>query len=386
MKSRMAIAVFVIIFLSIPLDMAAQARFITFDVPGSFGIFPASINPAGEIAGFYFDLNFASHGFFREPHGTIIKFDVPNSNSTSLVSINPAGAITGNYTQANRLGAHGFLREPNGTIITFDVPDAVSTSPTSINPAGVITGNFLAANDPTFLSHGFVRQPNGTISKFDAPGAGTSGPGGTDPLSINPEGVITGNFFDNASVSHGFVREPNGSITTFDNPEPGTPPFQTSPDLTPHSINPAGAITGNYLNASTAVSHGFLRRPGGGIITFEAPDAGTSPFFDGTFPLSINPEGVITGNYIDNSTVSHGFVRKPDGSITAFEAPDAGTRPNEGTFPSSINPAGTITGFYVDKNGLGHGFLRIRCERDDDRECEHHEDGQTNCSCDPNVR
>jgi len=83
------------------------------------------------------------------------------------------------------LGTHGFLREPNGTFIKFDVPDASTTGGISINPAGVITGQYFAAKDPSDISHGFVREPDGAITTFDAPGAGM----GTYPMSINPAGM-----------------------------------------------------------------------------------------------------------------------------------------------------------------------------------------------------
>ena len=46
------------------------------------------------------------------------------------------------------------------------------------------------------------------------------------------------------------------------------------------------------------------------ITTFDAPGAGTGPF-QGTFPLSINPAGVIAGTYIDSGFVAHGFLRTP---------------------------------------------------------------------------
>ncbi len=58
----------------------------------------------------------------------------------------------------------------------------------------------------------------------------------------------------------------------------------------------------------------------------------------GTVPTSINPAGTITGYYVDASYMYHGFVRDKDGIITTF---DAG--PNF-TIPTSINPKGTITG------------------------------------------
>jgi hypothetical protein len=88
------------------------------------------------------------------------------------------------------------------------------------------------------------------------------------------------------------------------------------------------------------------------IITFDAPGAGTESF-QGTFAFSINPAGAITGTYFDASYVGHGFLRAPDGTFTTFDAPGAGY-----TNPSSINPAGAITGYYYDASVVGHGFLR----------------------------
>jgi len=56
--------------------------------------------------------------------------------------------------------------------------------------------------------HGFVRAKDGTITTIDAPGAGT-GPGqGTQCGSINPAGAITGSYIDSNNVFHGFLRTP----------------------------------------------------------------------------------------------------------------------------------------------------------------------------------
>jgi hypothetical protein len=60
------------------------------------------------------------------------------------------------------------------------------------------------------------------------------------------------------------------------------------------------------------VYHGFLRSPDGKIATFDAPGADTTPGdLNGTFALSINDRGAITGYYIDTNNVSHGFVVLP---------------------------------------------------------------------------
>jgi hypothetical protein len=74
---------------------------------------PISINPSGEIAGYYFDVNFRGHGFVRDKDGTITSFDVlgAGSNGTFPASINPRGEITGSYSDASNV-SHGFLREP----------------------------------------------------------------------------------------------------------------------------------------------------------------------------------------------------------------------------------------------------------------------------------
>jgi len=382
MKSRMAIAAFVIIFISIPLHMAGQASFITFDVPRDLATTPLSINPAGTITGYFLDANLASHGFLREPHGTIITFDVPGAVGTFSLGINPAGAIAGWYADTNFV-AHGFLRERHG-IIAFDAARNVNTFPASINPEGAITGEYIDAN---FVSHGFLREPHGTIITFDAPGVGPGGGDnseGTHASSINPAGAITGSYDDAENVSHGFLREPDGKFTTFEAPGAGTSPlFGTFAA----SINPAGAIAGYYSDGSQVgiqiVYHGFLREPDGKITTFDVPGAVA------VFTSSVNPAGVIVGYGADTNEVAHGFLRRPDGSITTFDAPGAGRSPFDGTYPFSINPAGAITG-PAEKSGITlnipHGFLRVPCERDDDRECEHHEDGENNCSCDPSVR
>ena len=59
------------------------------------------------------------------------------------------------------------------------------------------------------------------------------------------------------------------------------------------------------------------------FTTFDAPGAGTGPG-QGTFAASINPAGAITGYYLDVNGVFHGFLRAPNGSVTTFDAPEIG--------------------------------------------------------------
>src|SRR6266851_395364 len=131
-----------------------------------------------------------------------------------------------------------------------------------------------------------------TITTFDAPGAGTAAGQGTIAFAINLSGAITGltRYTDNSARCHGYVRAANGTFTQIDAPDAGTGPFPqgTFPsNITPMGINPAGAIIGFYVDASS-VQHGFVRAPNGIITEFDP----TGSIF--TDPNAINAVGAIT--------------------------------------------------------------------------------------------
>src|SRR5262249_16275813 len=118
----------------------------------------------------------------------------------------------------------------------------------------------------------------------------------------------------------------------------------------------AGAIAGYYTVASFA-SHGFVRAKGT-VTSFDPPGSvNTIGFaFNNQVPVGINPAGAITGSYMDASFVFHGFLRSPKRSFTSFYPPGSIL-----TQPSSINQSGAITGsYYTPGNPFAqqHGFLR----------------------------
>src|SRR5215469_18649389 len=254
------------------------------------------------------------------------------TNKASLRGMAPGRALLVLF--AVSLATSGFVLSANAnerktTIITFDAPGAThgfmqGTHANAINPQGTITGTFdLNGN------HGFVRARDGTFITFDVPGAGTGPFHGTYGFSINPAETITGPYVDASGLAHGYVRASDGTFTTFDAPGAGTGSGQGTFAF---NINPAGTIAGYYLDASNAF-HGFVRAPNGAITTFDVPGAGTGPG-QGTFTAEVdglNPAGAITGNYSDASSVNHGYVRARNGAITTFDAPGAGTGPGQGT-------------------------------------------------------
>src|SRR5258707_305874 len=102
-----------------------QDQITTFDA-GPNGTIPTSINPRGEIAGYYFGSTApTAHGFVRDKDGTITSFDAPGagSNGTIVVGINPSGEITGYFFDVNYAvnhTTHGFVRDRDGAIVSFD--------------------------------------------------------------------------------------------------------------------------------------------------------------------------------------------------------------------------------------------------------------------------
>jgi hypothetical protein len=355
-----------------------QPTITTIDAPhagtiGGYGTEAIAICPAGQIAGLYADYGNAIHGYLRTTDGKITTIDAPNAAGaggaiplpttgtnpgTYAIAGDACGLVTG-YAIDSRNVAHGYLRGADGTFTTFDVPGAGTgngqgTFAGNMSMSGeVIAGNYV---DATGMNHGFLRAANGVITKFDVPAAAT-GPGlGTTTewaQCVNPAGAVTGYYMDQNGAAHGYVRNPDGTIATFDAPNTGTSSGQGT---YPCAINPAGTTAG-LSQDNNGVYHGLLRTADGKITIFDIKGAGTGAG-QGTLAEGINPSGVVTGYYTDANNVSHGFVRAADGTFTFFDAPGAGTGSGQGTFPMTNNPAGSIVGFYVDNNGAYHGFVR----------------------------
>jgi hypothetical protein len=330
------------------------------------------INNFGAITGSYLDASNVYHGFVRSPEGKFTTFDSPGAdttandfNGTFPNAINDAGAIAGFYADAS--GApHGFLRSPEGAFTTFDVPGgSLSTTPIALNLEGAIVGYSLNQND---VFRPFLRRSDGTFATWSVPGACDASPAngcfGSGAHSINVFGTITSGYEDNSGnfVGHGLLRSADGKLTTFNVPGAGTGLYQgTSCPGCSVPLNLFGAEAGLYIDGSNVV-HGYLRSPTGKITTFDPP--GEGPQGLGCYndcQLGLNDLGAVTGYYLDTNNVYHGFLRSPDGAFTTFEAPGADTTANNfnGTFPVSINDWGVITGYYVDVNNVVHGFLRL---------------------------
>jgi hypothetical protein len=212
--------------------------------------------------------------------------------------------------------------------VTFRAPDdpGNGTYPSDINRQGVVSGTYNGGGGGAFL-----RYPDGTFTEYGVPGANL-----TYATSINGAGVVAGSYSD--GNDHGYVRLPDGTITTFD--VPGATSTWVS------AINGQGVVTG-YGNGTT-LGIGFVRTPDGTITTFQVPGE-----TDGTYPMSINVQGEVTGQYCCSTHGWGGFLRRPDGRIKTFDPTDA-----YNTHPLRIIHSHWIAGWYSDSNDNYHGFLR----------------------------
>ena len=300
---------------------------VAFDPPGSNYTFPTSITSEGQITGYYANLNATSppivyHGFLRKPDGTMLSFDAPAALPSPLplyyqgifpAAVNSAGQITGYYVDPAGL-QYGFLREPDGTItpITDDPSDpghpgfcgiqpcGAFLSPKAISANGGITGFYSLSIGIDEYRYGFERQRNGNIVRFTAsPNPIVRKDEQTFPYFINPEAQITGSISSPGGIRiHGFLRDRDGTFTTFD-ADPGNVLWTF-----PTAINSAAQIIGYYAGSTNCCAyHGFLRQRNGTMVTFDVANA------TNTSPTAMNPAGQVTGWYSDASGIVHGFVR-----------------------------------------------------------------------------
>src|SRR6478735_7479750 len=87
------------------LSLPLSPSIITFDAPGAGtdpgkGTLAFAINPAGTIAGQYFDSSPVTHSFLRARDGTFTEFDAPGGGTgpyqgTFCSAINLKGSVTG---------------------------------------------------------------------------------------------------------------------------------------------------------------------------------------------------------------------------------------------------------------------------------------------------
>jgi uncharacterized membrane protein len=215
--------------------------------------------------------------------------------------------------------------------LTINSPAGTTATPTDINDNGAIVGLLGSGSGVNFHLKGFLVS-GGKFSSFKFPGSANS-----EAFNINKQGVIVGAFDAfNGNGQNAFMVH-NGVFKQINIPGfPGAPAIATG-------INDLGDITGQFNGNGS--DFGFLLHQGKlTIISFPGAQGGT-------FPNSINNQGVVVGTYhLQEDDVDHGFMWK-NGVFTNIAFPGAGS-----TTPKKIGDAGDIVGTYVDAKIISHGF------------------------------
>jgi hypothetical protein len=262
------------------------------DFPGQMDTAGSAANDKGEIVGGYgpdvVGDTVSNHGFSLK--GTkFTEIDYPGAGWTEPNAINDSGAIVGQYG-ASFTGPERGFELVGKTYTTIVYPGAVDTSAIGINKSGDIVGYWDSGGD----GHGFLLS-KGIFTSIDVPGATT-----TSALGINKAGEIVGLYYNSDASSHGFLLQ-SGTFTTIDYPGGYSQNYLWG-------INDQGEMVGAYGELTTingvsyAWEHAFIHQNG----QFTNADAPFGPPA-ATQPFGISNNGVIVGEYVDNSGTVYGY-------------------------------------------------------------------------------
>jgi hypothetical protein len=211
-------------------------------------------------------------------------------------------------------------------------PAGTTTSPTALNSNGAIVGFLGQGTGANFHITGFLFS-GGKFAHFRFPGSAD-----TLPHDINKNGVIVGSFDVTGGNGQRAFMVHNGVFH-----QVTIPGFPDAPAIA-SGVNDLGDIAGQFNGNGS--DFGFLLHNGKlTIISFPGATGGT-------FPTSINNQGVIVGTYFigEQRDGAHGFMWK-NGAFTNVAFPGA-----VATDPTKISNNGDVVGTYVDSGLIEHGF------------------------------
>jgi hypothetical protein len=129
------------------MDIGGQlTEFTVFGAPTSDA---EGINGADQIVGLFTDAGGVTHGYLRQPGGSLVAIDFPGSLLTEAFGINDFGVISGEYKASD--GTFSAFTDNNGVFASFSCPNSSSTLGRRLNDAGVVVGQ---CSDPG----GFIAQ------------------------------------------------------------------------------------------------------------------------------------------------------------------------------------------------------------------------------------
>jgi len=269
-------------------------------------------------------------------------FDGPpdNTQGTTVNGINNLGQAIGFSTAAN--GAfNNFIRNVDGSFTPLSFADSAEAMANGLNANGQVVGSL--GSTAFFLTNG----GNTVITIPSVTGTTTA----EAAFGINDHGTIVGQYTDAATGSSpGFVLA-KGSFTSLN-------PVANDAQVFAQGINNNGLVVGFY-NTDGAHDHGFLFNTNTTSYTLLGDPKVANLFF--TQFLGINDHDQAVGYYQTNDGSQHGFLYNiATGSYTFVDDPSAATSGFSITQITGISNSGEFDGFYVDaQTGLQRGFVAM---------------------------
>lgn len=127
---------------------------ITFTHPESTGIVVGKINERQAVTGYFTDRYGTLRGFVRSRSGAFSEVSVTGALATLVYEINDCSIVAGFYVDVDS-ATHGFYGR-SGNLHSLDLPGALATQARGINNNGQIVGEYVDGNG---LRHAFVTTP-----------------------------------------------------------------------------------------------------------------------------------------------------------------------------------------------------------------------------------
>jgi uncharacterized membrane protein len=312
---------------------AAHATTYTYQpivAAGGNGTYPLGLNNAGEVLGYYYDSNYASHPFTYQ-NGTMTPVTFKEGvDGIRVAGINDKGDICGSYADKNDV-EHGFIYTAQGKLITLDVPGGTDTFINAINDrsADEATGSAYVNG----YSVAFVYS-KGTYTIFTPQQQYVY----FTPQAINLKGSVVGYQSTQFGSETGFTYI-NGVFTLL-----------TLPDTyftAAFGINVHNVAVGQLANS--------LRQEYGYFYTSAGKEKILGPKgITDSWSAGINDSSVVTGvSYPSSGNYSSSVGYTYDKGV--YSTLSFGGYSNfSGNY---INASGQVVGEYVDENGLAQVFL-----------------------------
>jgi hypothetical protein len=232
----------------------------------------------------------------------------PASGSTSSsvsVSVNPASLAAGTYTGTVSIASAGASNTPKTVAVTLNVT-AAALPTLAANPASLSFTYQIGSSTPA--AQAFAVSSSGAAVNFTTATSATwfsATPSGTTgsnvSVSINPAGLAAGTYNGNVTItSASAANSPKVTVSLTVTAAPVTT-LTLSPASLSFSYQTGGVVpAGQPISVTSSSAMSYTATSSGSWLSV-TPGSGNTP---GSLTASVNPSGLVAGNYTGTITVT----------------------------------------------------------------------------------